>query len=72
MADDKKLSIPVKQPNDAVWRDDTDTHLIEVTTHDQRDIAVDRSYMILFVEDAESGRYICSNISFPAKTERGL
>jgi len=49
--------------SDPDWFDDVAIHLIEVTQHDVSDIVLGRQYFVLFLEDAENGRFVCSNVT---------
>jgi len=70
MTDDRKLPVPAEEPPvEATWLDDVDTHLIEVTRHDENDIIFGRQYFLLMLEDAESGRFLTTRVSSPVTTE---
>jgi len=73
MADDRRRKLPdtIDGPQPSkYWIDGTDTYIVEVTRHDTNDISVARQYFVIFVEDAESGRYLSSSISLPITTEK--
>jgi len=75
MPDDYREHLPdtIEGPQPSkYWIDGTDTYIVEVTRHDTSDISVAREYFVVFVEDAESGRYLSSNVSVPITTEKDL
>lgn len=71
MSDDRKLPDTQEQPRErSEYLDDVDTHLLEVTVHDENDVVFSRQYLVLFLEDATDGRYVTSNVSSPITTEK--
>jgi hypothetical protein len=75
MSDDRRKKLPdtIDDPQPTkYWIDGTDTYVVEVTRHDINDIAVAQQYFVIFCEDAESGRYLSSNVSVPITTEKDL
>jgi hypothetical protein len=69
---DDKLPANTDSPSKPPWAGGIDTHIIEVKYHDVHDICIDRQYTILFLDDADNGRFIASNYSFPVTTEKEL
>jgi hypothetical protein len=70
MSDDRKLPDTQEQPRPREpYLNDVDTHLLEVTQHDKNDVILGRQHLVLFLEDANDGRFVTSNVSSPITTE---
>ena len=70
MTDDRKLPVSAEEPPEIGWLDDVDTHIIEVTRHDKRDIIVGRQYYVLMLEDADDGRFLTTTVSQPVVSDQ--